>query len=116
MTNETKLIVVKSFHTLIWLGFNIILAYLFYGVLTNRFDLWFWLGVTAILMECAVLAFNNWVCPLTPVARKYSSSPRENFDIYLPNWMAKYNIAIYSVIAGILILLAAIKYLIADLW
>lgn len=30
-------------------------------------------------------------CPLTLVARKYSNSPKDNFDIFLPNWLARYN-------------------------
>ncbi len=37
-------------------------------------------------------------CPLTYVARRYSDSTKDNFDIYLPNWMAKYNKQIFTTI------------------
>lgn len=30
--------------------------------------------------------------PLMLMARKYSDSTRDNFDIYLPNWLAKNNL------------------------
>jgi hypothetical protein len=35
-------------------------------------------------------------CPITLIARKYSDSTKANFDIYLPNWLAKYNKQIYT--------------------
>jgi hypothetical protein len=47
------------------------------------------------------------MCPITVVARKYSDSTRDNFDIFLPNWLARYNKEIYTtiVIISVLILL-----------
>ena len=112
MNDDRKLILVKSFHTLIWVFFNVVLVYLFLAVIRERLDLWFWLGVGAIVVECAVLVYNHWVCPLTPIARKYSDSTRDNFDIYLPIWLARHNIKIYSLIALILVILIIYKYLI----
>jgi hypothetical protein len=37
-------------------------------------------------------------CPLTLLAKKYSNSTRANFDIFLPNWLAKHNKVIYTTI------------------
>jgi hypothetical protein len=51
--------------------------------------------------EGIVLLVSGNVCPITTVARNYSDSTKENFDIYLPNWLAKYNKEIYSVIVGV---------------
>ncbi len=42
-------------------------------------------------------------CPLTLVARRYSSSGAPNFDIYLPLWLAKYNQMIYGIIMGVVL-------------
>ncbi len=42
-------------------------------------------------------------CPLTVVARRYSDSQRANFDIYLPEWLARHNKTIYSVIMGLVL-------------
>jgi hypothetical protein len=35
--------------------------------------------------------FFNKRCPLTIIARTYFDSAKDNFDIYLPNWLAKWN-------------------------
>ena len=58
-------------------------------------------------MEGLVLLVFKSFCPITVVARKYSDSDRANFDIYLPNCLAKYNKVIYTsiVIVGVVILL-----------
>jgi hypothetical protein len=47
----------------------------------------------------------KWSCQLTVIARKYSNSTKDNFDIYLPNWLAKYNKLIYSIIIAVIVLL-----------
>jgi len=108
MTNAAKLRGVKILHTLIWLFFNFVLAYLFYAAATNQIGLWFWIGIVTIGIECFILVMNNWICPLTPIARRYSDSTKENFDIYLPNWVAKNNKIIYS----ILLLLLVVVYIV----
>lgn len=104
MTDSSKLIVVKVVHTIIWIFFNLVLCYLFYAVISDQVNYWFWLGIGLIGLECLILLFNNWSCPLTPIARKYSDSTMDNFDIYLPNWLAKHNKTIYTSIFIILVL------------
>jgi len=49
-----------------------------------------------ILAECAVLAFNGGRCPLTDVAARYTAERADNFDIYLPLWLARYNKIIFG--------------------
>jgi hypothetical protein len=50
-------------------------------------------------------------CPLTRVAARYSDDQRDNFDIYLPLWLARYNKLIFGglFIAGLLFALACWK-------
>ena len=103
MNDQLKLVAIKSVHTAIWVGFNVIIAYLFYAVLTGHTGLYFWMGIGAILLEAAILLAFQWSCPLTLVARRYSDSRRDNFDIFLPNWLARHNKTIYTVIFLILI-------------
>lgn len=100
---------VKLIHTIIWVFFNLVMIYMFYAVITNQFNSWFWVCVGFIVLETLVLVFNKWTCPLTPVARKYSESTKANFDIYLPNWLAKYNKEIYTGLLLILILIYIIR-------
>ena len=105
MKAQQKLIMVKWIHTAVWIFFNLVLIYLFYAVLTRTIGFWFWMGIGAIALECIVLILFKWTCPLTHVARRYSDSEKENFDIYLPLWLAKYNKEIYSAVFGILVIL-----------
>jgi hypothetical protein len=96
MQNGTKLILIKIVHTLVWLFFNVVLFYMAYAVIINKIDKFIWLGIGLIVLEGIVLMLFNKMCPLTIVARKYSDSTKDNFDIYLPNWLAKWNKLIYT--------------------
>lgn len=112
MTHQTKLILVKIIHTLIWLFFNVVLFYMAYAVNVNKIDKFVWIGIGLIVLEGVVLLIFNKVCPLTIVARRYSDSTKDNFDIYLPNWLAKHNKLIYTtlfvlIICGLMYRIAA---------
>ena len=96
MTGKAKLTAIKIIHTLIWLFFNVVIFYMLYAVITNKIDIWIWLGIALILIEGLVLLIFKAKCPPTVLARKYSNSTKDNFDIYLPNWLAKYNKLIYT--------------------
>jgi hypothetical protein len=106
MTPQTKLVWIKLLHTAIWLFFNLVIFYLLYAVVTSKIDKWVWICIALIAVEgMTLLVFKN-VCPVTIAARKYSDSTKDNFDIYLPNWLAKHNKLIYSliVLAALIIL------------
>ncbi|MBP6575270.1 MAG: hypothetical protein KA230_12525 [Flavobacteriales bacterium] len=103
MAPRQKLIAIKLLHTAVWLFMNVVIFYVLYAVLTGRIDRWLWIGLSVIGLECLVLLIFKMACPLTLVARRYSSSQLPNFDIYLPLWLAKYNKVIYGIIlVGIL--------------
>ena len=91
-----KLVIIKIVHTIVWLFFNAVLFYLFYAVINNKIGPWVWVGIGLILLEGLVLMIFNKMCPLTIIARKYSDSKKDNFDIYLPNWLARNNKLIYT--------------------
>ena len=105
MENKTKLHLIKIIHTLIWVFFNFVIFYMLYAVIVNKLDKWLWIGYGLIVLEGLTLLIFKMVCPLTLMARKYSNSTKDNFDIYLPNWLAKYNKLIYT---GILIFISII--------
>ena len=96
MTTQTKFILIKTLHTVVWLFFNVVLFYMAYAVIVDKIDKWIWMGIALIVLEGMVLLIFNKMCPLTVIARKYSNSTKDNFDIYLPNWLAKYNKLIYT--------------------
>jgi len=63
-------------------------------------------SIGLILLETAVLLFNRWRCPLTDIAARYTEPSGPNFDIYLPEWLARYNKEIFGLFAVGLLLVA----------
>ena len=111
MKAETKLIIIKSVHTLIWLFFNFVIFYMLYAAIVNKLDLWLWLGYGLIFLEAMTLLIFKSFCPVTLLARKYSDSVNANFDIYLPEWLAKHNKLIYSLILIFVIIITVYQLL-----
>ena len=86
----TALVVVKLAHTLVWAVFAA-------GILAIPVVAWHgahqaaaWLTII-VAGEVAVLVLNRMRCPLTAVAARYTDDRRDNFDIYLPEWLARHN-------------------------
>lgn len=95
MNDERTLAAVKLLHTAVWaLMAASILALPVLGWM-QRFD-WALALSVIVLGECAVLAMNGGKCPLTGVAARYTDERADNFDIYLPLWIARYNKQIFG--------------------
>lgn len=73
-----------------------IIGFVLWSGVTSNINIYSWLAAASVMVEGLVLAIFKGSCPLTVVARKYSSSTQENFDIFLPNWLAKYNKLIFT--------------------
>ncbi len=101
----------KTFHTSIWVVMAASNFLAFYFAYMGRFDGWFWVPALLLGFECVVIAANGWKCPITKVAEKYTDDRKPNFDIYLPEWLAKYNVKIFSVLIALEILIVLVKYL-----
>jgi len=99
---------------LIWIFFNGVIFYLLYAVIVNQIDRWVWICLGLIALEGLVLVVFKNVCPITVIARKYSQSAQDNFDIYLPNWLAKYNKLIYSILVLIAIVILICRLFVQD--
>lgn len=111
MQNEAKLIIIKITHTLIWLFFNVVIFYMLYAVIVNKIDHWLWIGYGFFILEGITLLAYKFYCPLTIIARKYSKSTNDNFDIFLPNWLAKYTKLIYTSILLVIIIITIYQLL-----
>ncbi len=66
-----------------------------------------WFGI----LEGIVLLIFKRICPVTILARKYSTSSKDNFDIFLPNWLARNNKLIYTSLFVIVLLLITYRML-----
>lgn len=109
MKPGAKLVAVKLLHTAIWIFFNIVIGYMLWAVISGRLDRWLWLGWVLILCEALTLWAFRFYCPLTLWARRYSDSDRANFDIYLPEWLARNNQRIYTVIMVVIGVLTVVR-------
>lgn len=109
MKPENKLLAIKIFHTLIWLFFVSVIFYIFYAGIFNKITIYTWIGIGLIIAEGIVLLVFKMFCPITLLARKYSNSDKDNFDIFLPNWLAKYNKHIFTTIYIVALALVIIR-------
>jgi hypothetical protein len=107
-----RLILIKLTHTIVWIFYNVVIFYLFYAVVVGKIDRWVWICLGLVGLEVIVLLMFKMMCPLTVMARRYSDSTRDNFDIYLPNWLARYNKLIYSVIMAIILVILLFRSII----
>ena len=106
MGSEIKLTLIKAIHTLIWIFFNFVIFYMLYAATpcgylaehANKLDRWLWIGYGFVFLEGLILLTFDSHCPLNLLARRYSNSTKDNFDIYLPSWLSKYTKLIYTTI------------------
>jgi len=96
MNQANKLFVIKLIHTLIWGFFVAVIFYVVYAGLLDRITIYTWIGIGLVIAEGIILLLFKRSCPLTIIARNYSDSQEDNFDIFLPNWLAKYNKLIFT--------------------
>lgn len=86
---------VKVLHTAVWA---------FFATSILAIPVLAWVGqyryagalIAVVLLEVMVLVANGWRCPLTDVAARFTDDRRENFDIYLPVWLARHNKVLFG--------------------
>jgi hypothetical protein len=61
----------------------------------RRFDWALGLSIL-VLLVCIVILTNRGRCPSTDVATRYTDDRADNFDIYLPLWLARHNKTIFG--------------------
>lgn len=93
---NNPLLTIKLLHTLIWAVLASATLLVFYAGVFNHINVYTWISIGMVILEGIVLVLFRWSCPLTGIARKYSDSTKDNFDIFLPNWLAKHNKTIFT--------------------
>jgi uncharacterized membrane protein len=95
MAPSRKLFAVKAFHTTVWAFFAGCIVAIPLAAFSGRLRVAVLL-IGIVLIEILVIALNRGSCPLTSVAARYTSDRADNFDIFLPIWLARYNKAIFG--------------------
>jgi hypothetical protein len=102
----------KTIHTVIWVIMATADIAAFYLAFVGRFNLWFFIAIVLLGGEIIVIVVNRWHCPLTDIMARYTTERRPNFDIYLPEWLAKYNIRVFSALIVLEIIAVVFRRLI----
>lgn len=95
MQRSTALTAIKLVHTVAWAFFAGCIALLPLAAHGGRFDLALAL-IGLVLVEIVILLVNHWRCPLTGIAARYTPDRQDNFDIFLPLWLARYNKQVFG--------------------
>jgi hypothetical protein len=105
-SDSSALVTIKLLHTLIWFFFVCCIVALPVLGMRRRFR-WAAAVGTIVTIECVIVALNDFRCPLTNVAARYTTGRAPNFDIYLPVWLAANNQRIFGTLfaAGALFVL-----------
>ncbi|WP_206082183.1 hypothetical protein [Maribellus sediminis] len=101
MTATNKLLTIKIAHTIIWVFFVSVIVYILYTGIIDAVNTYTWVGIGLVVAEGLVLLAFRSFCPLTVLARRYSDSDLDNFDIFLPNWLAKHNKLIFTILFAV---------------
>ncbi len=88
---------IKTFHTAAWLLFALAILAIPIAVILDRLSLALWLSLL-VWAEVFILLFNGMRCPLTGIAARYTADRADNFDIFLPAWLARHNKLIFGTV------------------
>ncbi|HEX5052353.1 MAG TPA: hypothetical protein VFZ65_11305 [Planctomycetota bacterium] len=108
--NRHRLRAVKVLHTVVWAFFAGCIVAIPPVAWSGRLGI-AWLLVGAVAVEVVVLAANAWHCPLTAVAARHTDDRRANFDIYLPEWLARHNKVVFGSLYAFGVLLTVLRWL-----
>lgn len=111
-THSAVLIAIKVVHTIIWALFAGCIIAIPIASLYGDNQAAIWLAAV-VFVEVSVLALNKWRCPLTALAARYTTERRANFDIYLPEWLAKHNKVIFGTIYVVGVATAGVHWVLA---
>jgi hypothetical protein len=105
--DASRLRAIRTLHTLVWAFFAACILAIPLASWRGEHRVAAWLAAI-VFIEVLVLLVNRWRCPLTGVAARYTADRSDNFDIYLPLWLARHNKWIFGslYVAGVAYALA----------
>ena len=106
----STLTAIRLGHTIVWAFFVACILAIPVFTASSRFHLAA-LFTAIVACEVAVLVLNGMRCPLTGVAARYTDDRRANFDIYLPEWLARNNKQIFGTLYALAVLFLLVRWL-----
>lgn len=95
MSAPAPLRTIKTIHTVVWAFFVACILGIPVDAARSEYGRAAFL-IALVALEVLVLLVNAWRCPLTDVAARYTHERRANFDIYLPELLARHNKTIFG--------------------
>ena len=95
MTSTGALWRIRLAHTVIWAAFASAILLIPVFALAGRL-VWAAALSLFVCVEVLVLLANGMRCPLRDLAERYTASRADNFDIFLPAWLARNNKLIFG--------------------
>ena len=109
-TVVSPLTAIRLGHTIVWVFFVACIFAIPLFTASSHFRLAA-LFTAIVAVEVGVLVLNGMRCPLTGIAARYTDDRRPNFDIYLPEWLARNNKQIFGTIYAIAVLFLLVRWL-----
>jgi len=109
MTPDVALRWIRIVHTVVWFVFAASIVLIPLATYLNRWAMAFWL-IGFVALEVIVLLVNRMRCPLTDIAGRYTADRRDNFDIYLPLWLARHNKTIFGTLYVVAVAYAVFRW------
>jgi hypothetical protein len=106
----STLTAIKLGHTAVWAFFVSCIMAIPLFTASSHFGLAA-LFSAIVACEVGVLVLNRMRCPLTGVAARYTDDRRANFDIYLPEWLARNNKPIFGTLYAAAVLFLLLRWL-----
>jgi hypothetical protein len=100
---------IKLVHTVVWAFFAGCIVAIPIAAWLGELELALVL-VAVVMLEVVILALNGMRCPLTGVAARYTDDRGDNFDIYLPLSIARYNKQIFGTLYAVGVLYTAFEW------
>ncbi len=95
ITPAQALCAIRTLHTIVWVFFVLCIGAIPVCALrANYRGAALFIGL--VFVEVIILALNERRCPLTAMAARYTADRRANFDIFLPEWLARHNKLIFG--------------------
>lgn len=104
-----RLFFIKLIHTLVWAFIASCVLFVLVAGISGAINRYVYISIGVVFLEMAILLIFKWRCPLTIVAETYTQDRRANFDIFIPEFLARHNKSIFSVIFVIGLILIMLR-------
>lgn len=107
MKNSTKLTLIKTIHTAIYITMVAGIFYILYAGITKTYNIWLYLSLGLLAAESLVYGGNGMRCPFTDMAKKCGDEKGYVGDTFLPERFTRYTFNFFGILlaAGVIILI-----------